>query len=243
MQKIPKAVLNFFLSLKTTIVLLLALLLFMLYGSFIMPQREEFQLLNAVPLFRWVLDNPADITWWLWAAVAVLSLLTANTIICSIESTFKKRESRHLSLTISPQVIHIGFLFILLAHLLSSSGGFKGTAYVTRGTEIPLPNGMTAVFDAVNANADPNGYIQNWSADVTYYIQGKEIAKDRIEPNSPSFQKGLGIYIKTVQFSPYPVALIEVSREPGAIWALIGGILFLLGTMMLIVLKVRRGDV
>lgn len=63
-----------------------------------------------------------------------------------------------------------------------------------------------------------------------------------IRPNSPSFQDGFGIYIKTVQSEPFPAALIEVSREPGAFWALVGGVLFLTGMITLLIFKVKRED-
>jgi hypothetical protein len=105
-----------------------------------------------------------------------------------------------------------------------------------------LPNGLAVLFDSINADIDPSGYIRECSAEVKYFEQDRQIASDVVQPNSPSFRKGLGIYIKTVRPGPYPVALIEVSREPGAIWALVGGILFLAGTITLLMLKIRRED-
>jgi len=36
-------------------------------------------------------EMPVSISWWLWAAIAILSLLTANTVVCSIESIVRKR--------------------------------------------------------------------------------------------------------------------------------------------------------
>lgn len=241
-MKIFRSVLVFFLSLRTTIILLLVLLCLLLYGSFVMPLNEEFQLLNVAPLLQWMMNNPFRITWWLWASLCILSLLTINTFSCSLESLVKKRESRQWLLMLSPQVIHAGFLFILLAHLLSAYGSFKGMSFVSRGTMLQLPDGLTVLFDSINADVDASGYLREWSAEVKYFQQGRQIASDVIEPNSPSFRNGLGIYIKTVRFDPYPVALIEVSREPGAPWALAGGILFLAGTSTLLVLKVRRED-
>lgn len=239
-MKIIRNVTALFFSLKTAIILLVALLSLLLYGCFVMPLYGEFQLLGAVPLLRWMTESPLAITWWLWASVCVLSFLTVNTLFCSLESLIVKRESKDLLLKISPQIIHAGFLFILLAHLLSSYGSFKGTAFVAKGSMLRLPNGLTALFSSVNAVVDPSGYIQDWSAELKYFEGGRQIASDVIQPNSPSFEKGLGIYIKTVRLDPYPVALVEVSREPGAPWALAGGILFLAGTVSLLILKIRR---
>ena len=237
---IARKALDFFLSLRTCLWLLLALLCLLLYGSFIMPLKEEFQTLHVMPLYTWMTENPLGVTWWLWASVGVLSLLTANTLFCSIESVSKKRGTKNLLLVLSPQVIHIGFLFILLAHLLSSYGSSRETGLVANGTVVPLAGGISVLFEEIKAEADSSGYISDWSAGISYLRDGARFKNDVIRPNSPSFYGGLGIYIKTVRFQPYPVALIEVSRDPGALWALVGGILFLVGMSTLLLLKIRR---
>jgi len=240
---IPSKILNFFLSLRTAIWLLMALLCLLLYGSFVMPASEEFQALQTLPLFQWMTENSPGITWWLWAAVAVISLLTANTLLCSIESVLKKKSARQWMLAISPQVVHLGFLFILLAHLLSGYGSFRGTAVVNEKQGLRLPNGNDVLFTKINVDMDQTGYIKDWTSDVEYFREGKSLGTDRIGPNSPSFQDDLGIYIKNVQLQPYPVAMVEVSREPGAVWALIGGIFFVAGMMTLLLLKIRKEEV
>jgi hypothetical protein len=233
-------VLRLFLSLRTAIWLLLALLGLLFYGSIVMPLNPEFGALQAVPLFTWLLDNPPVITWWIWASIAVLSLLTANTLLCSMESVFRKRTARQWLLLISPQVIHVGFLFVLLAHLLSSYGSFKGTAAVYAGSSLALPDGESVIFDRIDTKTNDSGYIEDWSVAVRYFRDEREVAHDLIEPNSPSFRKGLGIYVRSVRAEPFPAALVEVSREPGAPWALAGGILFLAGMVTLLVLKAGR---
>ena len=235
-------ILKFFLSLRTAIWLLMTLLCLLFYGSVVMPVREEFQSLHTVPLFQWMIDNSPVVTWWLWAAIGVISLLTANTFLCSIESVMKKKSARQWMLVISPQVVHIGFLFILLAHLLSSYSSFRGTAVVYENAGLRLPNGNDVLFKRIDADTDPMGYIKDWSADVEYFRANRSLRSDRIRPNSPSFQDGLGIYIKTIQFRPYPVAMIEVSKEPGAVWALIGGMLFMLGMITLLLLKIKKEE-
>lgn len=239
-MNIAKKTIDFFLSLRTCLWLLLALLCILLYGSFIMPLKEEFQTLHVVPLFEWMTENSLGVVWWLWAAVVVLSLLTANTLLCSIESVLKKRGAKSLLLVLSPQVIHVGFLFVLLAHLLSSYGGSRETGFVANGTVVPLANGTSVLFEEIKAEADSSGYVSDWSAGISYLREGARFKSDVIKPNSPSFHNGFGIYIKTVRFQPYPVALIEVSRDPGASWALVGGILFLAGMTALLALKIKR---
>jgi hypothetical protein len=89
---------------------------------------------------------------------------------------------------------------------------------------------------------DPMGYVKDWSADIEYFREGRSLGIYRIKPNSTSFLSGVGIYIKNLQFQPYPVAQIEVSREPGAVWALIGSILFMTGMITLLLFKVKKEE-
>jgi hypothetical protein len=240
LMDILRKIISFFVSLRTALWLLLALLCLLLYGSFLMPVREGFQGLLMMPLFQWLEKYPAGLTWWLWAAIVILSLLTANTLICSIESVIKRRGSRNILLVFSPQVIHIGFLFVLLGHLLSSSGNYRASGYVTEGASLSLPENETVVFDHIAADIGPSGYVTDWSAEIRYLKEGNQVAAAVIKPNSPSFRNGYGIYVKTVDFRSTPIALVELSRDPGAAWVLVGGILFLAGMSGLLALRIKR---
>ncbi|GAB4487656.1 MAG: cytochrome c biogenesis protein ResB [Thermodesulfovibrionales bacterium] len=232
--------LKILLSLRTTIVLLLALILLFLYGSAVMPLKPEFKLLYTEPLLPWMKAFPVGLTWWLWASFGVAALLTANTIVCSIESLVRKREARQWLLIISPQIVHLGFLFILLAHLMSSYGSLKATAIAYQGSMLRLSGDSAVVFQNLRADFDRTGYVRDWSADVAFVKNNVIVRTDTIAPNKPSFIDGLGIYIQTVRPDVMPVAMVEVSKEPGAVWALIGAVFFLVGMTALLVLKIRR---
>lgn len=241
-MNIFKKVFAFFLSLRTTIWLFITLLSLFLYGAMIMPARVEFQGLFVQPLFTWMSGHSFTITWWLWGAIVTMAFMTANTVICSIESLMKRKSARQWLLIISPQVVHIGFLFILLAHLLSSHGSYKATAFAYKNTVLPLPTGLDVMFKELRIDVSPAGFVREWAADIQYFQKGRHIKDDSIMPNSPSFMKGFGIYIKTVRAAPFPVAVIEISREPGAWCALLGGIFFTAGMITLLILKIRRED-
>ncbi|RPI36001.1 MAG: hypothetical protein EHM54_06830 [Nitrospiraceae bacterium] len=240
--KVLNNLLKVFLSLRTAIWLLMALLCLLLYGAVVMPANEEFLALHTAPLFQWITESPPGITWWLWAAIGVLSLLTANTLLCSIESVVKKKSARQWMLVMAPQVAHIGFLFILLAHLVSGYGSFKGTAVVYENAGLRLPNGNDVLFRKIDVDMDSAGYMKDWAVYVEYFKDGRSLGSDRILPNSPSLQDGLGIFIKNIRFLPYPVAMIEVCKEPGAVWALTGGILFMAGMMTLLFYKIKKEE-
>jgi len=237
---IIKAIGNFFVSLRTAIWLSSGLLILFFFGAVIMPMREEFQALHTTPLFTWLSVSSAAVTWWLYGSILLISLLAVNTLVCSVESLLRKRSARSWLLTISPQVIHIGFLFILLAHLFSSYDSLQGMTMVSEGTALPLPDGITAVFDRINADVDASGYISDWSAEVRYFRDETFLSRGSLRPNAPSFYGGYGLYIKTVRYEQFPMALIQISRDPGAPWALVGGVLFLAGTVTLLLLKIRH---
>ncbi len=237
-----KRILEFLVSLRTAVWLILILICLLLFGSFIMPAHDEFLALHTVALFAWMQEVPISITWWLWASIGVLILLAANTVVCSVESVVRKKGARQWLLIISPQVMHVGFLLILLAHVVSSYGSFKSVTFAYRDAVLRLPNSLEVKFKRVQADIDPAGYITNWSADIEYFKDGRYLATDRILPNSPSFRSGIGIYIKTVKVSPFPMAMIEVSKEPGAPWALTGSAMFIVGMVTLLVMKIAREE-
>ncbi len=234
-----KGIINFFLSVKTTVWILLIAIIALFAGAFIMPVREEFESIHSIPLFKWLMKQPLSAVWWLWLTIAILVILTLNTIFCSIESIIKKRKTTQWLLLISPQIIHIGFLFILLAHLFSSAGGFKGVAIASEGTSFSMPDNTILSVKRIDLNIDQRGFLRSWAVDIEYRSGDTVIKQDRILPNKPSVREGTGIYVKDLQAYPYKAILLEISREPGAIWALVGGIIFGIGTIILLFLKMR----
>lgn len=235
-----KKAINILMSLKTAIWLLCLLIVMLLAGAVIMPANEEFQSIHSVPMLEWINEQPLGLTWWLWSSIGLLALLTVNTLFCSVDSILKKRKVTQWLLILSPQIIHIGFLFILLAHLFSSAQGFKGYSAAAEGTALELKDKTILHIKNIRISIDQNGYLNDWAVDAEYIAGGKTIREDSIKPNRPSIYNGLGVYVKDLRAYPEKMVLLELSREPGAVWALIGGILFMTGTIMLIILKWKR---
>lgn len=233
-------VVKFFISLKTTVVLLCLFLIFLFAGALIMPAATEFQSIHSAPLFQWMIVQPLSITWWLWGSICIVTILASQTLFCSIESLARKGRRTQWLLLISPQVIHAGFLFMLLAHLFSSLGGYKGVAVAREGTVLGLPDETLLEVKNILISIDPDGYVRDWAVDIRYLSEERVIMEDRLMPNRPSLRQGLGIYVKDLQAYPEKAVLLEMSREPGAIWALIGGILFTTGTVILLAARMRR---
>jgi hypothetical protein len=142
-------------------------------------------------------------------------------------------------LLISPQIIHIGFLFILLAHLLSAVGGFQRLTAANEGTYLKMSEGNFIHVKNINILTNSSGYITNWAVRVEFIDGGKTIREDIMKPNKPSLHRGLNINVKDLRGFPQKAVLLQVNREPGAFWALIGGVLVMVGTAILIILKIK----
>jgi len=237
-----RAVIEFFVSLKTSLWLLCLVIVLLLSGAFIMPGEKAFQSIHSMPLLDWMRQQPVKSTWWLWASMGLLIVLAANTLLCSIDSIAKKRKVTQWMLLISPQIVHIGFLFMLIAHLSSAVGGFKTFAVVAEGTALEMPDNSVLQIKGIAISFDSYGYLYDWAVDVEYWDNGQVLKKERLMPNKPVFHKGVGVYVKDLRAYPNKMVLLEVSREPGAIWALVGGVLFMAGTIALLVLKMKRED-
>ncbi len=235
---------NFFLSLKTTVWTLLVLIGLFFVGSYMMPMHSNiFAPMNEDLLFRWVVlvaSGSIVYTWWFFAVLAGLLLLTVNTLVCSLQAV-KDRWTRHdLLLRISPQVMHIGFLFILLAHLLGAGWGYKISGSLPEGSYASLPEGRALHLRSVRADIDPRGMPVGWSAEVALYDNRERVAVATLGPNRPLLYRGVGIYMKSFELEPRPYVVLLVAKDPGAIWALAGSVLFMLGAFTLFALKWKK---
>lgn len=224
-------------SLNLGIWLIVGVLLLMAAGSFASGEGPVGSL-NDMPLFVWLEAAPLASSWWLWGAIILLAVLALNTILCSIESLRSKAGRGKFWIIIAPQVMHLGFLFIMLAHLMSAWGGYKQVMQVQEHSVIGFPDGSSVRVGPISASLGPRGMMTEFGAEMAYREGGKELTR-RVSPNNPLFHKGIGIYVKDVAMMPMPAALVEIHREPGAGLALGGALLFTLGNVVLV--TVRRG--
>lgn len=214
-------------SLNLGLWLIAGVMVFLAIGSFSRGSAENAGL-NEMPLFAWLKLAPLSYSWWLWIAVILLAVLCLNAVLCSIEALRKGR-------SIAPQLMHAGFLLIVLAHLLSAYGSFKQQLQLPEGGSFNFPDGEQVRVEHLTAEVGFMGMKTAYRADLRT-ADGKLTA---VEPNHPLFHKGFGIYLKDLDLGQTPVALFEVHKEPGAPTALIGALLFTVGNVMLLIQ--RRG--
>jgi cytochrome c biogenesis protein ResB len=235
---------NFFLSLKTTVWTLLVLIVLFFVGSYMMPARREvFAPMNDDILIHWVensaLTNIRD-TWWFFAALLGLVLLTINTAVCSIQAVKGRWSRADFFIRISPQVIHIGFLFMLLAHLFGSGWGYKLSGLMPEGAYAPLPGDRSLFLKKIKVQTDDRGFMTDWAADVSLFENNQLVKTGTLGPNTPLFYRGTGIYLKSLNFERGPAAFLHIANDPGVIWAFVGGVLFTLGSLLLLALKWKK---
>lgn len=238
--------LEYFKSLRLAVWLMAGVILFLFAGSIVMPARPDaYGGINSGLLFDWLWSEAGNpLHFWFWAVLIILCFLTFNTIVCSVDSVVRKLSRAEFWLRISPQFMHLGFLLILLAHLLSSGWGFKVEGNLPEGRAALLPDGSTLRVYNVKVESYPSGMPKSWMAEVD--VRGKEgggTVTGRLGPNRPAFFDGVGVYLKSVNMSRFGMAVhLVAARDPGALWALIGAVLFTLGNLVFLGLRIRAGN-
>ena len=220
-------------SLTLGLWLLCGVMLLLAAGSFLQGEGSS---INEAALYDWLREVRARDSWWLLAAIALLAVLALNTLLCSIDSLRAKWQRGSFIVRIAPQLMHLGFLFIIIAHLQSAYGGFKQAMQVEPGSAITFPDGSNIVFTDFNATFSKMGMPTAYSATLEAR-SGAGVRRAVISPNNPLFYKGHGIYIKDIAPPPMKAALVEVHKEPGAGMALAGGAIFTVANLVLLARK------
>jgi hypothetical protein len=83
----------------------------------------------------------------------------------------------------------------------------------------------------------PVGFSAQLAPDIN-----KPAERITISPNHPWFSNGFGVYIKQAEAYPVKRALLEIHHEPGAAMALAGSMLFIVGNVLLVVIRSKRQD-
>ena len=226
---------DFLASLDLGIWLVAGVMLFLGIGSFV---TKEGSAINSVPLFAWLTGAPLSETWWLWATLVILALLALNTVLCSVESLRAKWQRGNFLVRIAPQLMHAGFLFIMLAHLISADGGVKDGGALPEGGSFSFPDGSRAELVSLDIRTGAMGMPVAFSGLLRHHAPTGEV-RTVFSPNNPYFYGGYGVYLKHVEPFPVKTAMLEIHREPGAFSALLGGVLFTAANLVL--LWMRRG--
>ena len=232
---------RFCVSIELCIGLLAVICVVMAAGSFLLT-GDYAAAINAVPLLVWLREVPVGVSWWLWLTVVLLALLVVNTILCSSETLWSRRGRAGWMALLAPQMIHAGFLLIVLAHLLSACGGSMRQVEVAEGMAAQLPDGRRFGVAGIEVAMSPMGMPAGFSAELVTDLSNPS-ERVAISPNHPWFSGGYGVYIKQAEGYPYRRALLEIHREPGAGMALAGALIFTAGNVLVVWLRSRAKEI
>jgi len=158
-----KRIYEAFASLSLGLWLMGGVMVLLAAGSF---GGEDAASLNEMPLFAWLGAAPVSVSWWLWGTLVLLALLVLNTLLCSVEAIRKRYGKSGLISLLAPQLMHAGFLLIVLAHLLSAKGGAKQGMQLYEGSDLRFSGGGSVVVEAIEVETGPRGMPLDYRARV-----------------------------------------------------------------------------
>lgn len=235
-----KKIWRFSISIELCIGLLALVCCAMAVGSFAL-KGDYAAAINGMPLLAWLVEVPAGVSWWLWLTIVLLALLVLNTVLCSFDTLRFRWGRAGWTALFAPQLIHAGFLLIVLAHLQSAYGGFMQQVEIGEGMVAQLPDGTRFGVAAIGAVMSPMGMPVGYSSELVTDLNNLA-QRVTISPNHPWFSGGYGVYIKHAETFPYKRALLEIHREPGAGMALAGALIFTVGNVLLVWLRSRARE-
>lgn len=237
-----KAILNFLLSLKTAFGLFVIGVAIFLVGSLMLPNNLAFfSGIDDSPLFAWLSEaGEIGLTWWIFALIGTMAIMGISTALCTAEALLKGVRWDNLMLKLSPQVMHIGVLLIMLGHLLTAWHGQRWDLLLQEGGSGIIEADTSVLLQDVRTRKDEAGYETRWEAELYFLMDGKKVDQKVLRPARPVYFGDTGFYIRSVKSGDDPSALIRVCRDPGALWALIGGVLVSIGGLGFMQAKFKK---
>ncbi len=198
---------KFFVSTRLAIVLSLLIVVDVLIGTFLLSAyADAFGMINLEVFFFWLFDtgiNNIRLTWWLFLLLALMTLLTLNTVACLIDSlaaiVVRRRKGHAIARRLLSQAVHIGFVIVLVGHLMSSATGFRTADYqLAEGATVAMPGdqGLSLRLNRLDVAYSENGSMEQMDA-VLSLLAGDQVVKEQITRlNEPLLYRGNAIYIK-----------------------------------------------
>jgi hypothetical protein len=185
-------------------------------------------------------------TLWLYALLASTALMALNAACCTVDRLVKIFRGKATLRRLLPHVMHLAFLGVVAAHLVSSVSGERHRGVlVPQGMASSVPATPFHVrLDRFDLDVDPVlGYPRSYAAWVTLYRDRAEVARGRVEANAPLLHEGYALYLKDFGPSPWgtPQGEFDLNRDPGAPWILLFSVLFTVANLLYL-LPARKGE-
>lgn len=210
-----------------------------LTGSLMLPTHLAlFSGIDETPLFGWLAQTGTPgATWWIYALIACLGMLSLTTLLCTVDALIKAAGRKDFVLKLYPQIMHMGVLLVMMGHLLTAWFGIREDLPLMEGQSATLKGGIEVTLTSVgldSMHAGDKGYYDDWVMDLSFSRDGVTFREAIVEPVIPVSIEGNTLLLKSITLPPKDSgksasALLRVVRDPGAHWALAGGILLVLG--------------
>jgi len=220
MKKLFKPIQGVFLSLKTTIFLLITIALVSIIGTLIPQQKEagEYIAHYGLVLYRLFdllgfLDLYAS--WWFRL---LLVLLLFNLVTCSIKRLPRVTARGNLTRRewlgrLGPHLTHFSLVLILAGSLIGNIWGFKGFVNIPQGDETAtiflkgtakeLGLDFTIRCEKFEMSYYPGSeVVREYLSDLVILEGGQEVLKKRIRVNDPLHYEGVNFYQSSYGFLP-----------------------------------------
>ncbi len=227
---------KFFTSIKTSLWLMGISMVVYALGAFFIPQNlDVFSEINDMPLFTWFSRNRefAGTFFWICLLVAFMALLSINTIVCSIDALVRGLTRKRFVEVLSPQVLHLGVIFILFGHLVSAAAGYR--------QDVPMNLGETRQIRGFTIGVESVEFVQLKGEDSTRWRVGLKINDIRrvLEPARPAFFSHVGFFAKSAQQGKNK-AIVGLVYDPGVFWEILGALVFFVGAGGLFSMQFQR---
>ena len=183
-------------------------------------------------------------TLWLYGVLASTGLLTVNAACCCGDRLLQIFRGEVTLRRLLPQVMHLAFLGVVLAHLASALYGDRITGMmVPQGGVAPVgKTGWALRLDRLDAAFGPEWPPRDADATVTLYRDRTPVARGVVRTNEPLFHAGYGYYLKNFGSTQggAPFAVFDANHDPGAKAVLAASLLFTAANLLYIFPSGRR---
>jgi cytochrome c biogenesis protein ResB len=177
-------------------------------------------------------------TLWLYGLLAATGLLAVSAACCAADRLPRIFRGEGTLRRLLPQVMHIAFLGVVLAHLASALYGERIIGItVTQGGVAPVgKTGWALRLERLDAAFGPAWPPQDADATVTLFRDRTPVARGVVRTNAPLFHGGYGFYIKNFGSTQRGAsfAVFDASRDPGAPAVLAASLLFTAANLLYI---------
>jgi ResB-like family len=182
---------------------------------------------------------------WRYGLLAAVGLLAANASCCTAQRLVRAVRGRDSLGRLLPHVMHLAFVAVLLAHLLSAFSVARiDGLIVAQGGYLPVGGtGWTLSLERLDATVGAEWPPRDVAATVSLYRDRTKVARTVVRTNEPLFHGGYGFYLKYFGTTPrgVPYAVFDARHDPGAPAVLAAALLFTLANVLHIVAS-RRND-